>query len=176
SSNMLRLNLVLNNLTHSIPNIIKTNTIAQPYYLKEKFDFIVSNPPFKLDFSDFRSDLEKDIFKERFFAGIPNIPKTKKESMAIYLMFIQHIMHSLSETGKAAIVVPTGFITAQSGIEKKIRERLVTNGWLRGVVSMPSNIFASTGTNVSVVFLDKEADSEHIVLMDASKLGETIKE
>lgn len=176
SSNMLRLNLVLNNLTHSIPNIIKTNTIAQPTYLDTKFDYIVSNPPFKLDFSDFREDLEKDAFKQRFFAGIPNVPKTKKESMAIYLLFIQHIMYSLSAKGQAAIVVPTGFITAQSGIEKKIRERLIANGWLRGVVSMPSNIFASTGTNVSVLFLDKKADNEHIVLMDASKLGETIKE
>ncbi len=176
SSNMLRLNLVLNNLTHSIPNIIKTNTIAQPSYLETKFDYIVSNPPFKLDFSDFRNDLEKDTFKERFFAGIPNIPKAKKESMAIYLLFIQHIMYSLSDTGKAAIVVPTGFITAQSGIEKKIRERLIDKGWLRGVVSMPSNIFASTGTNVSVLFLDKKADSKHIVLMDASKLGQTVKE
>lgn len=176
SSNMLRLNLVLNNLTHSIPNIIKTNTIAQPYYLESKFDYIVSNPPFKLDFSDFHADLDKDAFKKRFFAGIPNIPKSKKESMAIYLMFIQHIMYSLNDNGKAAIVVPTGFITAQSGIEKKIRERLIENGWLRGVVSMPSNIFASTGTNVSVLFLDKKADNQHIVLMDASKLGNTIKE
>ena len=176
SSNMLRLNLVLNNLTHSIPNIIKTNTIAQPTYLDDKFDYIVSNPPFKLDFSDFHADLDKDVFKKRFFAGIPKIAKTKKESMAIYLLFIQHIMFSLNDTGKAAIVLPTGFITAQSGIEKKIRERLITKGWLRGVVSMPSNIFASTGTNVSVLFLDKEADSEHIVLLDASKLGETVKE
>jgi type I restriction enzyme M protein len=177
SSTMLRLNLILNNLTHSIPNVIKTNTIAQPFYLeKQKFDYIVSNPPFKLDFSDFRNDLEKDSFKERFFAGIPNVPKAKKESMAIYLLFIQHIMYSLNDSGKAAIVVPTGFITAQSGIEKKIRERLIDKGWLRGVVSMPSNIFASTGTNVSVIFIDKQAGKEQIVLMDASKLGETVKE
>ena len=176
SSNMLRLNLILNNLTHSIPNIIKTNTISQPYYLDAKFDYIVSNPPFKLDFSDFRDDLEKDSFKERFFAGIPNVPKAKKESMSIYLMFIQHIMYSLSDTGKAAVVVPTGFITAQSGIEKKIREAMIDRKLLRGVVSMPSNIFASTGTNVSVLFLDKQADMDKIVLVDASKLGETIKE
>src|SRR5690606_23902384 len=69
SSNMLRLNLILNSLTHSIPNVIKTNTIAQPTYLDTEFDYIVSNPPFKLDFSDFRDDLEKDAFKKRFFAG-----------------------------------------------------------------------------------------------------------
>jgi len=176
SSTMLRLNLILNHLSQSIPNIIRSNTIANPYYLETKFDYIVSNPPFKLDFSDFREDLEKDKFKERFFAGIPNVPKAKKESMSIYLMFIQHIMYSLNDTGKAAIVVPTGFITAQSGIEKNIREKLINNGWLKGVVSMPSNIFASTGTNVSVLILDKLADNEHIVLMDASKLGETVKE
>ena len=176
SSNMLRLNLILNNLSHSIPNIVRSNTIKDAFYLKEKFDYIVSNPPFKLDFSDFRSDLEKDAFKERFFAGIPKVPVAKKESMSIYLMFIQHIIHSLSKTGKAAVVVPTGFITAQSGIEKNIRQQLVERGWLRGVVSMPSNIFASTGTNVSVLFIDKQADNKHIVLVDASKLGDTIKE
>ena len=176
SSNMLRLNLVLNNLSHSIPHIIKGNTILEPYYREEKFDYIVSNPPFKLDFSDFSVALDKDINKTRFFAGIPNIPKAKKESMAIYLLFIQHIMYSLSAKGKAAIVVPTGFITAQSGIERKIREAMIERKLLRGVVSMPSNIFASTGTNVSVLFLDNRADAEHIVLVDASKLGDTIKE
>jgi len=176
SSNMLRLNLILNNLSHSIPNIIKTNSIAEPCYLDRKFDYIVSNPPFKLDFSDFRKSLEKDSFKERFFAGIPKVPANKKESMAIYLLFIQHIMYSLSAKGKAAVVVPTGFITAQSGIEKNIRIQLIERGWLRGVVSMPSNIFASTGTNVSVLFMDKQADNKHIVLVDASKLGETIRD
>jgi type I restriction enzyme M protein len=176
SSNMLRLNLILNNLSHSIENIIKTNTIAEPFYLDKKFDYIVSNPPFKLDFSDFVGTLGKDEFKQRFFAGIPNVPKAKKESMSIYLMFIQHIMYSLSKKGKAAVVVPTGFITAQSGIEKNIRKALIERNMLRGVVSMPSNIFASTGTNVSVLFIDMKADAQHITLVDASKLGTTIKE
>lgn len=176
SANMLRLNLILNSLSHSIPNIIKGNTILQPSYIKEKFQYIVSNPPFKLDFSDYREDLTKDSFKDRFFAGIPNVPKAKKESMAIYLLFIQHIMYTLAPNGKAAIVVPMGFITAQSGIERKIREALVERGWLRGVVSMPSNIFASTGTNVSILFIDKKANSNKVVLVDASKLGETVKD
>lgn len=180
SSNLLRLNLILNNLVHSIPNIVKGNTILDPYH-KDKngklqtFDYIVSNPPFKLDFSDFSNDLETKENKDRFFAGIPNIPKTKKESMAIYLLFLQHIMFSLKDTGKAAIVVPTGFITAQSGIDKKIRERMVEHKMLAGVVSMPSNIFATTGTNVSILFLDKQNKGD-VVLIDASKLGTTIKE
>lgn len=181
SSNLLRLNLILNNLVHSIPNIVKGNTILDPYHKEkngqlQKFDFIVSNPPFKLDFSDFSSDLDTKENKDRFFAGIPNVPKAKKESMAIYLMFLQHIMFSLKkDTGKAAIVVPTGFITAQSGIDRKIREKMVEDKMLAGVVSMPSNIFATTGTNVSVIFLDK-ANQGDVVLIDASNLGTTIKE
>ena len=180
SSSMLRLNLILNNLVHSIQNIIQGNTMLKPYHkLGEKlrtFDYIVSNPPFKLDFSDYVADLNTKQNNERFFAGFPNIPKKDKDKMAIYPLFIQHIMFSLSAKGKAAIVVPTGFITAQSGIEKKIRERLVDQKMLRGVVSMPSNIFATTGTNVSILFLDKANTKGDIVLMDASKLGTTVKD
>ena len=180
SSNLLRLNLILNDLVHSIPNIVKGNTILEPYHKDkngslQKFDFIVSNPPFKLDFSDYSAELDTKENKDRFFAGIPNIPKAKKESMAIYLMFLQHIMYSLKENGKAAIVVPTGFITAQSGIDRKIREKMVEDKMLAGVVSMPSNIFATTGTNVSVIFLDKQNKGD-VVLIDASNLGTTIKE
>ncbi|HEY5591038.1 MAG TPA: class I SAM-dependent DNA methyltransferase [Paludibacter sp.] len=180
SSGMLRLNLILNNLVHSIQNIVQGNTMLSPYHKVgeelRKFDYIVSNPPFKLDFSDYHADLEKKENHKRFFAGIPNIPKKDIDKMSIYLLFIQHIMYSLSETGKAAIVVPTGFITAQSGIEKKIREKLVEEKMLRGVVSMPSNIFATTGTNVSILFLDIANTKGDIVLMDASKLGTTVKD
>lgn len=179
SSNLLRLNLILNNLVHSIPNIVKGNTIKDPYHKENgqlrKFDYIVSNPPFKLDFSDYRDDLDSNENNQRFFAGIPTIPNKKKESMAIYFMFIQHIMFTLKPTGKAAIVVPTGFITAQSGIGKKIRQKLVEEKMLAGVVTMPSNIFATTGTNVSVLFIDKE-NKDDVILIDASNLGETIKE
>jgi type I restriction enzyme M protein len=181
SSSMLRLNLILNNLVHSIQNIIQGNTIKSPYHkVGDKlmtFDYIVSNPPFKLDFSDYVADLDTKQNNDRFFAGFPNVPKKDKDKMAIYPLFIQHIMFSLTDKkGKAAIVVPTGFITAQSGIEKKIRERLVEQKMLRGVVSMPSNIFATTGTNVSILFLDKANTKGDIVLMDASKLGTTVKE
>lgn len=92
------------------------------------------------------------------------------------MCFIQHILWSLKEDGKAAIVVPTGFITAQSGIEKTVRQTIVDKRWLKGVISMPSNIFANTGTNVSVLFIDKSNKEGNIMLIDASKLGEKRKE
>ena len=178
SSQMLRLNLILNKQVKSIQNIVKGDTLLEPAHKDasgslKKFDYIVSNPPFNLDFSDTRDKIATDTV--RFFAGVPAATGKDKSKMAIYLCFVQHILHSLSAKGKAAIVVPTGFITAASGIALKIRERIIDNGWLRGVVSMPSNIFATTGTNVSVLFIDKENTGKDILLMDASKLGEKKK-
>lgn len=182
SSTMMMLNLILNNMSHSLSHVIQGNTLKHPFHKNEdgslrKFDYIVSNPPFKLDFSKYHSDLENDPFKGRFFAGIPNITQKDKKKMEIYLCFFQHLLYSLKDDGKAAIVVPTGFITAKSGIAHKIRKHLVDGerSILRGVVSMPSNIFANTGTNVSVIFIDKSGVDKPI-LIDGSKLGETFKD
>ena len=177
SNEFLRLNLILNNLVHSLGNVVHDDTLIAPRHLNAKknglaqFDYIVSNPPFNMDFSDNQPELASQKHKERFFAGVPNVPKKDKDGMAIYLLFIQHIIYSLAPKGKAAIVVPTGFLTAGSGIPKKIREYLVKERMLRGVISMPSNIFASTGTNVSILFLDRENKDGNVILMDASKLG-----
>lgn len=183
SSNLLRLNLILNNLVHSIPNVIQGNTILHPYHVEnrkdgrqlKRFDYIVSNPPFKLDFSDFRDDLGSKENKQRFFAGIPKIKAKEQDKMEIYQLFLQHIIHSLKPGGKAAVVVPTGFITAQSGIDKNIRKKLVDGKMLAGVVSMPSNIFATTGTNVSILFIDVSNKGD-VVLVDASNLGQKVKD
>lgn len=178
SNEFLRLNLVLNNLVHSLGNVVHGDTLLEPQHLNKmknglmRFDYIVSNPPFNVDFSDNRDTLAGDNYSERFWAGVPNVPNKDKDKMAIYLMFLQHIIYSLKEeTGKAAIVVPTGFLTAGSGIQKTIREKIVSDRILRGVISMPSNIFATTGTNVSILFIDKEHRNEKVILMDASKLG-----
>ena len=186
SSRFLRINLLLNGLTESLENLAQSDTLRFPAHHVDpddinsslrKYDLVTSNPPFKTDFSNTRDLIENDwIDTDRFFAGIPKIPKKKKKSMAIYLMFIQHIIWSLKEDGKAAVVVPTGFLTAKTKIEKTIREKLIDDHWLDGVVSMPSNVFANTGTNVSILYFDKANQNKDVILIDASKLGKKIKE
>ena len=192
SSRFLRINMMLNSLTASLDNIIEGDTLDTPAHYNtphdpssgvKRFDYITSNPPFKMDFSSTRDAIENKWAESdeqdgirRFFAGVPKTLAKKKDAMAIYLCFIQHILWSLKENGKAAIVVPTGFITAQSGIEKTIRQTIVDKKWLKGVISMPSNIFANTGTNVSVLFIDKSNQDGKIMLIDASKLGEKKKD
>ncbi len=186
SSRFLRINMLLNGLTNSLDNIIEGDTLETPAHYNiphepssgiKHFDYITSNPPFKMDFSSTRNSIEQKWNEtDRFFAGIPSIPNKKKESMGIYLCFIQHILWSLKDDGKAAIVVPTGFLSAQGGIEMTIRQKIINNGWLKGAISMPSNIFANTGTNVSVLFLDKANTEDKIILIDATNLGTKIKD
>lgn len=180
SNKMLKLNLILNGLVSSLDHAIQGDTLTSPYHKSDdgqklrQFDFVVSNPPFKMDFSDTREKIA--AMPARFWAGVPNVPAKKKESMAIYTCFIQHVINSLKDTGMGAIVVPTGFATAKGGVENKILKYIVDEHIVFGCVSMPSNVFATTGTNVSVLFLDKSKSHDKVVLIDASKLGEEYKD
>jgi len=180
SNKMNKLNLILNGLITSLDHAIQGDTLVSPYHKSDngqelrQFDYVVSNPPFKMDFSDTRAKIA--AMPVRFWAGVPNVPAKKKEGMAIYTCFIQHVINSLKSTGKGAIVIPTGFITAKSGIEAKILKHIVDEKIVSGVVSMPSNVFANVGTNVSVLFFDNSKTTNNVVLIDASKLGEEYKD
>lgn len=180
SNKMLKLNLILNGLVSSLDHAIQGDTLTSPYHKSDdgqklrQFDFVVSNPPFKMDFSDTREKIA--AMPARFWAGVPSVPKKKKESMAIYTCFIQHVVNSLKKNGKGAIVVPTGFLTAKSSVEGKVLKKLVDDHIVYGAISMPSNVFANTGTNVSVLFFDNSKTADKVVLIDASKMGEEYKD
>lgn len=180
SNKMLKLNLLLNGLVSSLDHAIQGDTLVAPYHKSDdgqqlrQFDFVVSNPPFNMDFSDTREKIA--AMPARFWAGVPKVPAKKKESMAIYTCFIQHVINSLTDTGRGAIVVPTGFITRKDSIENKILRKIVDDKIVYGCVSMPGNVFANTPTNVSVLFFDKSASTDKVILIDASKLGEEYKD
>lgn len=180
SNKMLKLNLILNGLVSSLDHAIQGDTLVAPYHKSDDgqhlrtFDYVVSNPPFKMDFSDTREKIA--AMPARFWAGVPKVPAKKKESTAIYTCFIQHVVNSLKKNGKGAIVVPTGFLTAKSSVEGNVLKKLVDDHIVYGAISMPSNVFANTGTNVSVLFFDNSRTAEKVVLIDASKLGEEYKD
>ena len=125
SNKMLKLNLMLNGLVSSLDHAIQGDTLVSPYHKSDngvelkQFDFVVSNPPFNMDFSDTHAKIA--AMPARFWAGVPNIPAKKKESMAIYTCFIQHVINSLKKDGKGAVVVPSGFLTDTGKIQSEIR-------------------------------------------------------
>lgn len=176
---MLKLNLLLNGLVSSLDNAIQGDTLVSPYHKSDdgqqlrQFDFVVSNPPFKMDFSDTREKIA--AMPARFGLESQMYPPKERVNGYIYLFYSARYQF-IEKTGKGAIVIPTGFITAKSGIENKILHKIVDDKVVFGCVSMPSNVFANTGTNVSVLFFDKSATSDKVILIDASKLGEEYKD
>ncbi len=180
SSKMLKLNLILNGLVASLDNAVQGNTMTEPYHKADdgqklrQFDFVVSNPPFKMDFSEDKPKM--DAQPTRFWGGVPNIKPNQPEKSAIYPCFIQHVVNSIKEGGKGAIVVPTGFLSAKNGVEAAVRKKIVEDHIILGAISMPANVFANTGTNVSVLLFDKARKSDKVILIDASNLGEEYKE
>lgn len=180
SSKMLKLNLILNGLVASLDNAVQGNTMTEPYHKSDngqalrQFDFVVSNPPFKMDFSEDKKKMDSQ--PARFWGGVPNIQKADPKKSAIYPCFIQHVANSIKDGGKGAIVVPTGFLTTKTGVEFTVRQKLIEQGIISGAISMPSNVFANTGTNVSVLIFDKTGMSQSVMLIDASSLGEEYKE
>lgn len=176
SNNLIKLNLVLNGLIKSMDNIIQGNTLTQPYHKNEdgslkQFDFVVSNPPFKGDFSEYRDVIASD--HNRFWGGVPNVKPKEKDKMAIYTCFIQHVVNSIKlGSGRGAIVVPAGFLSGSSGVERNVLLELIERRILCGCIAMPSNIFATTGTNVAVLFFDASGKNDSVMLINASKMGE----
>lgn len=176
SNKMLKLNLILNGLVSSLDHAVQGDTLIAPYHKSDdgqklrQFDYVVSNPPFKMDFSDTREKIA--AMPARFWAGVPSVPQKDVDKMAIYTCFIQHVINSLKSNGKGAIVVPTGFITSKTGVAGKVLKKIVEDKIIYGAISMPSNVFATTGTNVSVLFFDNSRQTEKVVLIDASKMGE----
>lgn len=180
SNKMLKLNLILNGLVSSLDHAIQGDTLVAPYHKSDDgqqlrtFDFVVSNPPFKMDFSDTREKIA--AMPARFWAGVPSVPKKEITGMAIYTCFVQHVINSLKDTGKGAVVVPSGFLTDTGAIQTSIRNHIIENHFLKAVIQMPTNVFANTNTSVSVIFIDKSANkNDPVVFVDASRIGESVK-
>ena len=180
SNKMIKLNLILNGLVTSLDHAVQGDTLTDPFHKSDdgqslrQFDYVVCNPPFKLNFEETRESIA--TMKARFWAGVPTVPAKDKDKMKIFTLFIQHVINSLKPQGKGAIVLPTGFLTAKGGVDGKILKHIVENHIVYGVISMPSNVFANTGTNVSVVFFDNSRKADKVILIDASKMGEEYQE
>ncbi|OFK31566.1 class I SAM-dependent DNA methyltransferase [Corynebacterium sp. HMSC064E08] len=148
---------------------IKTHsTLTSPQYLDEygqlrKFDFIVMNPPFSdKSWSDGITP-ENDVFHR--FDGY-GIPPEKNGDWAWFL----HVLKSLTEDGKAAIIMPHG-ILFRGNAEETIRKQVLARKYITGIVSLPANLFYGTGIPACIVVVDKENADNHegIFMIDASQ-------
>lgn len=166
TAGLAKMNFILHN--KATGEIKAANTLSDPQYIDEfgeltKFDFIVMNPPFSdKDWTD-GIKVSEDKFKR--FDGYGAIPPEKNGDYAWFL----HVLKALKPTGKAGIILPHG-ILFRGNAEETIRKAIIKKKWIKGIVSLPANLFYGTGIPACIILVDKEnADRrEGIFFIDAS--------
>ena len=162
-----RMNMVL----HDCPTaeIWRDNTLANPHFLHatdkttlQTFDYVVANPPFSTKAWSNGFDPLNDLFG-RFEYGVP---PAKNGDFA----FLLHILKTLKSTGKGAVILPHG-VLFRGGAEGSIRANIVRQGFIKGIIGLPANLFYGTGIPACIIVLDKEGavGRKGIFMVDASK-------
>jgi type I restriction enzyme M protein len=160
-----RMNMILHD--HPTAEMWKDNTLSAPYWKNgdgslKTFDFAVANPPFSYKSWSNGISITDDPF-ERFEYGTP---PDKNGDYA----FLLHILKSLKSKGKGAVILPHG-VLFRGNAEARIRENLLRQGYIKGIIGLPANLFYGTGIPACIIVIDKEAAAqrEGLFMVDASK-------
>lgn len=145
-----KMNMILHN--NATAKIWKGNTLSSPQWKDasdklKTFDFAVANPPFSN--KNWTSGLNpNDDHFNRFTWGIP------PEKNGDYT-FLLHIITSLKSTGKGAVILPHG-VLFRGNAEANIRQNLIKQGYIKGIIGLPANLFYGTGIPACIIVIDKE--------------------
>lgn len=155
------MNLVMHGVAQ--PDIHYQDTLSQrfnerfPQEAQEGFDVILANPPFKgsLDEEDVSPDLLRTV-------------KTKKTE----LLFTALILRMLKVGGRAAVIVPDGVLFGSSKAHQQLRQELVENNQLEGIVSLPSGVFKPyAGVSTAILFFTKGGETDNVWFYDLQADG-----
>ena len=148
--------------------IIKSgNTFSDPQFLKEdddselkRFDYVVANPPFSM------KNWTAGVQEFGRFNGYGDRPPAKNGDYA----WLLHILKTLKSTGKAAVILPHG-VLFRGNAEETIRKSIVDKGWIKGIISLPPNLFYGTGIPACILVIDKEGaeNRQGIFMINASR-------
>lgn len=167
-----KMNTILHNITDAD---IKggSSTLSNPFFIKngmlQTFDYCLANPPFSLkNWTDGLSidPKSKQVINDRFNRFEDGTPPEKNGDFA----FLLHIIKSLKDTGKGAVILPHG-VLFRGNAEGVIRKNLLTKGYIKGVIGLAPNLFYGTSIPACVIILDKENAHARkgVFVIDASK-------
>jgi len=178
TSALARMNMILHGDVGEGAKITQGNTLSSPEYKDEAgqlmtFDFAVANPPFSS--KNWTNGLTPS--SDEFARFVWGVPPEKNGDFA----FLLHILKSLKSTGKAAVILPHG-VLFRGNAEARIRENLIKQGYIKGIIGLPANLFYGTGIPASIIVIDKAVakpiqfneedevtDGQSIFMIDASK-------
>jgi len=162
-----RMNMILHD--NATAEIWKDNTLSTPHWKNtdgslKTFDFAVANPPFSYKSWSNGVNLADDEFG-RFEYGTP---PDKNGDYA----FLLHILKSLKSRGKAAVILPHG-VLFRGNVEATIRRNLIRQGYIKGIIGLPANLFYGTGIPACIIVIDKANANANartgIFMVDGSK-------
>ncbi|WP_187891069.1 type I restriction-modification system subunit M [Helicobacter pylori] len=167
-----KMNTILHNITDAD---IKggSSTLSNPLFIEngmlKTFDYVVANPPFSLkNWTDGLSidPKSKQVINDSFNRFEDGTPPEKNGDFA----FLLHIIKSLKDTGKGAVILPHG-VLFRGNAEGVIRKNLLTKGYIKGVIGLAPNLFYGTSIPACVIVLDKENAHARkgVFVIDASK-------
>lgn len=166
TAGLAKMNLILHQ--KGTGEIKRGNTLVDPAFTDDfgelkKFDFIVMNPPFSDKSWSDGIKTSEDKYKRFDGYGIP------PEKNGDYAWFL-HVLKSLDSNGKAGIIMPHG-VLFRGNAEETIRIEVLKKRYIKGIVSLPANLFYGTGIPACIVIIDKEdaETREGIFLIDASR-------
>lgn len=165
TAGLAKMNMILHNNPQA--KIAQGNTLANPQFLDgdrlQTFDYSVANPPFSYSSWTAGVNVTNDLFGRFTDYGTP------PEKNGDYA-FLLHIIKSLKSTGKGAIVLPHG-VLFRGGAEGRIRENILKQGFIKGIIGLPANLFYGTGIPACIIVIDKEnaAHRKGVFFIDASK-------
>ena len=182
-----KLNMMLHNFMDA--DIRKGDTLIDPRHRNEDnelmvFDRVIANPPFSMDgwWTPAENAIEVKLDKSGKEVKVtPNYAKVVSDPYGRLqygipprgyadLAFLQHMIAVLKQDGKAGVVLPHGTLF-RGGSEGKIREALLKNDLVEGIVGLPSALFYNTGIPASVWIINKsktEAQKNKVLIIDAS--------
>ena len=143
------------------------NTFSDPQFLKKddatelkRFDYVVANPPFSM------KNWTAGVKEFGRFSGYGDRPPAKNGDYA----WLLHILKTLKSTGKAAVILPHG-VLFRGNAEETIRKSIVDKGWIKGIISLPPNLFYGTGIPACILVIDKEGaeNRKGIFMINASR-------
>ncbi|GAA7859369.1 type I restriction-modification system subunit M [Helicobacter pylori] len=168
-----KMNMILHN--SATADIAKggSSTLSNPFFIKngmlQTFDYVVANPPFSLkNWTDGLSidPKSKQVINDSFNRFEDGTPPEKNGDFA----FLLHIIKSLKNTGKGAVILPHG-VLFRGNAEGAIRKNLLLKGYIKGVIGLAPNLFYGTSIPACVIVLDKEnaRARKGVFMIDASK-------
>lgn len=155
----------MNMLLHGVSdaNILYQDSLSKsikanfPRQEEDFFDVILANPPFKGSLDE--SNVNPDVL---------GVVKTKKTE----LLFVAHILRALKLGGRAAVIVPDGVLFGSSNAHQQLRQSLIENNQLEGIVSLPSGVFKPyAGVSTAILLFTKGGTTEQVWFYDVQADG-----